>query len=570
VIGGTVIGTTGNRNDPNSGILTYYARGAVAAFDERYTTYFEAAAASGDWTGLDLGTPTQITQIQYMPANDHGDLMLGGVFEGSNSADFSSGVTELHAISDEPDDSGNTYTTVTISDTNTYQYVRYVGPDGSYCTVASILFYTGHVTTITPENDVIVLDDTSPSVTVSGNWGYSTVEGRYASSTRYDTTSEKGPNSSVRYTPTITSPGLYEVLGRWNAYSNRSQSTPIDINDLNGTTTVTVNQRLDGGQWNSLGVYAFDTGTSGNVLVRTDGTQGYVIADAFMFRKVSDLNVEVEIIMDNANSNTSGIEPIGNWTTTATVPGYWADDYMHDGNSNKGSMSVKFSPEITDAGEYDVFVLWTGRSYNAPSVPVTVTYAGGSDTIYIDQTSSGGEWYLLGSYNFAAGSTGNVLFSNTGTSGRVVVDAVRFHKDASTPDTILSIDTEDQSGVKLYGNWYVSSAVLGYLGNNYIQDGNTNKGNSSVVFNPTITESGIYDIYMNWPTNSNRAKAVPVEIIHATGTDSLTINQQSYGGDRNYLGSYYFEEGTGGSITISNDSDSGYVIVDSIRLELQR
>ncbi|NQU09861.1 hypothetical protein HQ590_03655, partial [bacterium] len=48
-------------------------------------------------------------------------------------------------------------------------------------------------------------------------------------------------------------------------------------------STVTVNQQQDGSQWVLLGTFSFDAGTAGSVLVRTDGTTGYAVADAARF-----------------------------------------------------------------------------------------------------------------------------------------------------------------------------------------------------------------------------------------------------------------------------------------------
>jgi hypothetical protein len=565
VVGGTVIGTPGHRSTPGSGVLTHYTRGAVAAFDDYYSTFYEAAAASGCWTGLDLATPKRITQIRYMPKLNYGGLMLGGVFQGSNSATFDGGVAILHTVTVEPNDDGGVYTTATVSDPGSYRYVRYLGPDGKYCTVASILFYTGSLVDVPADDDVIVLDDTSPSVTVTGTWGYSTVDGRYGDSSRYDTSAQKG-TSSVRYTPTLTSPGLYEVFVRWNAYGNRSLSVPIDINHLQGTSTVYVNQRANGGQWNSVGTHAFDVGTDGNVLIRTGGTTSLVIADAVMFAKVADVEEEVEIIMDNTAA--SGVTLTGAWTPATTVPGYWDSNYVHDGDAGKGTKTARFTPTITDAGDYEVFVLWTGRSINASSVPVTVTHAGGSDTIPVNQTTGNGEWFSLGVHPFAAGTAGNVLISNTGTTGRVVVDAVRFHKSGPPRTTIITSDTEDAGGVTVAGAWSASNAVPGYNGSNYLQDGGTDKGSKTVTFAPNLPQAGVYDVYMNWTPSSNRAPSVTVRIDHAAGTDYKTINQQSYGGSRLRLGSYSFTAGTAGKVIIGNANTTGFVIVDSVRFEL--
>ena len=49
---------------------------------------------------------------------------------------------------------------------------------------------------------------------------------------------------------------------------------------------VTVDQTVPGGDWLLLGTFDFAAGTSGSVVIRTDGADGYVIADAVKFTPV--------------------------------------------------------------------------------------------------------------------------------------------------------------------------------------------------------------------------------------------------------------------------------------------
>lgn len=578
ILGGEVIGTLGTRQDPDSGVLTDYIHGAVTAFDERYVspafdqwypTYFDASTANGGWAGLDLEKPQRITRIRYMPRRNYGHLMMNGIFEASNSPTFDGGSTTiLHTIIEEPVDSGGVYTTQLISNPEEFRYIRYRGPDGSYCNVTSVLFYTGYIENVTINEDIIVVDDASPDVTYSGTWTLSTWTGYFGKSARYDDPNEKSV-SWARFTPKLTSAGLYEVSARWNANLNRSSSTPIDIIHEGGVTTTVVDQTINGGQWNSLGTYVFDAGTSGSVLVRTDGTTGYVIADAIMLRKVEDVEDEVEIIMDNADGLINGVDYIGNWSTVSSVPGYFATDYVRDDNTGKGDKSVCFTPDITDEGNYKVYILWTGRPTNASAVPVTVTHANGMDMLLVDQTTPGGEWFCIGEYRLTTAGGGKVEISNEGTDGFVIVDAVRFLKSGGPRAHIVTVDSEDVSSVSLNGNWLPSSAIPGFIGDNYLHDNNYDKGGKSVTFTPDIPESGTYSVYMTWPPHSNRSTGAIVTINHGSGQTTKVVNQRSYGGYHNYLGSFHFNVVGGNGVTITNAGPSGYVIADSVRFEAE-
>ena len=129
---GSIIGTSGSwGNNP--------ATTKEAAMDGSLTTFYDALNSTGDWVGLDLGVGKVITQIKYCPRNSYASRMTGGQFQGSNVANFSSGVVTLYTISVAP--TTGVLTAQTISDTNTYRYVRYFGPVGGSCNIAEVEFY---------------------------------------------------------------------------------------------------------------------------------------------------------------------------------------------------------------------------------------------------------------------------------------------------------------------------------------------------------------------------------------------------------------------------------------------
>ena len=63
--------------------------------------------------------------------------MVGGKFQASNDATFTSGVVDLHTITTTPP---LAWTEVAVSVPGTFRYVRYLGPNGSYGNVAEIEF----------------------------------------------------------------------------------------------------------------------------------------------------------------------------------------------------------------------------------------------------------------------------------------------------------------------------------------------------------------------------------------------------------------------------------------------
>jgi hypothetical protein len=128
---GTVIATPGSySNDGNT---------AARVFDNNLTTYFDAPTASGSYAGLDLGSAKVITQISYAPRSGWASRMVGGTFQASNSATFTTGVVTLYTVTATP--TTPSLTTVTLSNTAAYRYVRYIGPANSYCNIAEAQFF---------------------------------------------------------------------------------------------------------------------------------------------------------------------------------------------------------------------------------------------------------------------------------------------------------------------------------------------------------------------------------------------------------------------------------------------
>ena len=128
---------------------------------------------------------------------------------------------------------------------------------------------------------IIVDDAETAKVAVTGTWtSSSATSGYYGTSYYHDGNAAKG-TKSFKFMPVVPTAKDYFVYARWTSDSGRASNVPIDIVTSAGTKTVTANQRMGGGQWNLLGVFPFAAGTA-SVTLRTDGTNGYVIADSVM------------------------------------------------------------------------------------------------------------------------------------------------------------------------------------------------------------------------------------------------------------------------------------------------
>jgi hypothetical protein len=137
-----------------------------------------------------------------------------------------------------------------------------------------------------PGSEIIVDSSTSAGVTRAGSWLSSTsIAGFYGPDYEHDDNANKGVNR-LRFTPPIPVAGSYQVFLRWTSHANRAANVPVDVCAGGAVTTRTVDQRTGGGQWFSLGTFTLPAGSSpagASVLIRTEATSGYVVADAARF-----------------------------------------------------------------------------------------------------------------------------------------------------------------------------------------------------------------------------------------------------------------------------------------------
>jgi hyaluronate lyase len=76
---------------------------------------------------------------------------------------------------------------------------------------------------------------------------------------------------------------------------------------------------------------------------------------------------------------------------------------------------------------------------------------------------------------------------------------------------------------------------------------------------------GTYEVFAWYPAHSSRATNTPYTVNHASGNNIVSVNQQINGGMWWSLGTFTFNPGTGGSVTITTGGTNGYVIADAVR-----
>jgi hypothetical protein len=141
--------------------------------------------------------------------------------------------------------------------------------------------------------------------------------------------------------------------------------------------------------------------------------------------------------------------------------------------------------------------------------------------------------------------------------------ALTWGNPASGPAVI--VDNTDASGVTITGEWLPSTSVAGYIGSDYIHNNNVAQGTKSVRYTPTLPATGTYEVALRWTANPNRATNIPVDIVHAGGTSTYTINQQSQGSTWVPIATLALSAGSGSNVTIRTTSTNGFVVADAVR-----
>ncbi|MET0261528.1 MAG: PA14 domain-containing protein, partial [Rariglobus sp.] len=256
----------------------------------------------------------------------------------------------------------------------------------------------------------------------------------------------------------------------------------------------------------------------------------------------------------------------------------------YTGTNFNTQVATRFDPEINftwgtgnplpGVGPTNYTVRWTGRllTQAAGSYGFTVNATAGK-RLWINNVLVLDYWGTSGNHaatvTLAASTLYDIKLEYLNTTGSsavglswklpgvaiyAVVPQFQLYPPSTTSEVVL--DNTSGSGVTINGAWTTSSSSIGYYGSDYLTDGNAGKGTKSVVYAPTLPSSGAYDVYVMFSAGSSRPGNVPVTIAHAGGSKTVTVDQQINNGAWVLLGTYNFNAGTAGTVTISNTGTS--------------
>ncbi|MCC7392367.1 family 10 glycosylhydrolase [Candidatus Sumerlaeota bacterium] len=147
----------------------------------------------------------------------------------------------------------------------------------------------------------------------------------------------------------------------------------------------------------------------------------------------------VEVVVDNDQGAPEYVES-GAWRLSAS-PGYNGGTYHFASEVPQDVLSTAtWTPLIPTTGPYDVFALFRSSTNRSTDVPLTITHAGGSTNVSLDQSGANQvvEIYI-GTFTFNAGTGGSVTMTNDGPDGAYIADAFRFSTPGDDPPVVGSL-----------------------------------------------------------------------------------------------------------------------------------
>jgi mono/diheme cytochrome c family protein len=143
-------------------------------------------------------------------------------------------------------------------------------------------------------------------------------------------------------------------------------------------------------------------------------------------------------------------------------------------------------------------------------------------------------------------------------AGVELIDAWITSLTSCVADDSIIVDN-DEPGTHHIGNWGPSAAPNPY-GASSVYSRNED---TSYTYDVTLPAAGTYDVYLWWTQWASRITAVPIDISHAAGTETITVNQQINGGRWNLAGRWSF--GTTATVTIRSLGGGGSTCADAVR-----
>jgi hypothetical protein len=126
----------------------------------------------------------------------------------------------------------------------------------------------------------------------------------------------------------------------------------------------------------------------------------------------------------------------------------------------------------------------------------------------------------------------------------------------------------DDSEAQVVGAWTHSQHVKPYLGDGYLHDENSGKGEKTLTFATNKLINGTYEVRLAYSPGESRAKKIEVTVASADGEKVVYVNQSlkpELSPCFVSLGNYRFETGGQAYVLISTGNSEGHVTADAVQ-----
>lgn len=234
------------------------------------------------------------------------------------------------------------------------------------------------------------------------------------------------------YTVDIRRSGSYELLLRYFRLADGGLLTvTVDGHRLRTAVLDTTADRAAGYDVAYLGTVALRPGRHKIRFTASGPGRGGGTALALdtlrLIEAPSEPDVREEVLVDNDELGYENVA--GTWSAGTSSPGYRGGNYR-TAPAGTGERSVRWRLVVPRDGDYEVQASHTAHENRASNAPFTITHAGGTSVVRVDQRVAGtteprgGSWVSLGTFSLAEGITTIGLTNDA--DGYVVADAVRL------------------------------------------------------------------------------------------------------------------------------------------------
>ncbi len=327
----------------------------------------------------------------------------------------------------------------------------------------------------------VIVDNGKTGTSFTGDWRVSSAPASYRSGSVWSkATSTLVP--TYRFEASLP-PGDYEVFEWHTVFSTRTHSARHVIQRALGSTGVVVDQSVNGGRWNSLGVYTF--GGKSAVSLRAEDRERSTNADAVRFQCVA------------ARPPAAVIDSI------APQPARLGERvcFTGHGESLAAISEYEWTSSLRPGG-----VLSRAKDFCVADL------SPGTHTISFRVRDSFGTW--------SAPVQETLLVQTSDCETEVILD-------------------DSSPGTSSRGAWQQSSAA-GFFGTGSLwAKPGTSVPDPYFAFETTVS-AGIYEVF-EWHTHwSSRNRTAHHVIAHGGGATTVIVNQSVNGGRWNSLGRYSF------------------------------